>query len=72
MRYGTQGEGVGEREKKHGSFLTFLLFQQWYNRKKPEANCYMGDKFTDPVEHEENCECEDEDYEWYSINFLNK
>ncbi|GJJ15988.1 hypothetical protein Clacol_010267 [Clathrus columnatus] len=37
--------------------------QQWYHRKKPEADCYMGDKFTDPVEHEERCECEDEDYE---------
>lgn len=28
-------------------------------------NCYVGNKFEDPIEHEENCPCEDDDYEWY-------
>ncbi|KIJ36606.1 hypothetical protein M422DRAFT_260953, partial [Sphaerobolus stellatus SS14] len=37
--------------------------KQWYDRKKPDADCYVGDKFTDPIEHEENCACTDADYE---------
>ncbi|KAI0262354.1 Oligoxyloglucan reducing end-specific cellobiohydrolase [Gloeopeniophorella convolvens] len=36
---------------------------QWYRRRKPGADCYVGEKFSDPVEHEENCACQDEDYE---------
>ncbi|KAI0314429.1 Oligoxyloglucan reducing end-specific cellobiohydrolase [Amylostereum chailletii] len=37
--------------------------KQWYMRRKANADCYVGDKFKDPVEHEENCPCDDEDYE---------
>ncbi|KAF8489994.1 Oligoxyloglucan reducing end-specific cellobiohydrolase [Russula emetica] len=37
--------------------------RQWYRRRKAGADCYVGDKFTDPVEHEESCPCQDEDYE---------
>ncbi|KAG8926574.1 vacuolar protein sorting/targeting protein PEP1 [Tulasnella sp. 418] len=37
--------------------------KQWYRRRKADADCYVGHKFEDPVEHEENCPCEDEDYE---------
>ncbi|KAL4245130.1 Vacuolar protein sorting/targeting protein 10 [Abortiporus biennis] len=37
--------------------------KQWYNRRKIDADCYVGDKFSDPVEYEENCPCTDEDYE---------
>ncbi|KAI9439495.1 Oligoxyloglucan reducing end-specific cellobiohydrolase, partial [Lactarius psammicola] len=37
--------------------------KQWYRRRKLGADCYVGDKFSDPVEHEENCPCQDEDYE---------
>ncbi|KAF8649292.1 hypothetical protein AX16_005896 [Volvariella volvacea WC 439] len=37
--------------------------KQWYKRRKPDANCYVGDKYQDPVEHEENCECTVHDYE---------
>ncbi|EGN96883.1 hypothetical protein SERLA73DRAFT_170248 [Serpula lacrymans var. lacrymans S7.3] len=37
--------------------------KQWYRRRKPDANCYVGEKFNDPVEHEENCACEDADFE---------
>ncbi|KAI0248766.1 Oligoxyloglucan reducing end-specific cellobiohydrolase [Lactifluus subvellereus] len=37
--------------------------KQWYKRRKPGADCYVGEKFSDPVEHEENCPCQDEDFE---------
>ena len=33
-------------------------------RRKEDADCYVGNKFQDPIEHEENCPCTDEDYEW--------
>ncbi|KAF8264511.1 Oligoxyloglucan reducing end-specific cellobiohydrolase [Lactarius quietus] len=37
--------------------------RQWYRRRKAGANCYVGEKFSDPVEHEENCPCQDDDFE---------
>ncbi|KAL4250701.1 Vacuolar protein sorting/targeting protein 10 [Abortiporus biennis] len=37
--------------------------KQWYNRRKIDVDCYVGGKSLDPVEHEENCPCTDEDYE---------
>ncbi|KAF9551404.1 Oligoxyloglucan reducing end-specific cellobiohydrolase [Agrocybe pediades] len=37
--------------------------KQWYKRRKPDANCYVGEKFKDPVTHEDGCECTDADYE---------
>ncbi|KAJ2911663.1 hypothetical protein MD484_g8748, partial [Candolleomyces efflorescens] len=37
--------------------------KQWYKRRKESADCYVGDKFHDPLGHEENCACEEEDYE---------
>ncbi|GAB1518497.1 vacuolar protein sorting/targeting protein PEP1 [Rhizoctonia solani] len=37
--------------------------KQWYKRRKENAKCYVGDKFNEAPEHEENCPCEDEDYE---------
>ncbi|KAF7351228.1 Sortilin [Mycena sanguinolenta] len=37
--------------------------KQWYNRRKPEVDCYVGEKFTDPVVHEDLCPCKDVDYE---------
>ncbi|KAJ7623514.1 vacuolar protein sorting/targeting protein 10 [Roridomyces roridus] len=43
--------------------------KQWYKRRKPDADCYVGDKFTDPVGQEENCACTDDDYEC-DYNFL--
>ncbi|KAF8989462.1 vacuolar protein sorting/targeting protein 10 [Cyathus striatus] len=36
---------------------------QWYKRRKPDSDCYVGEKYQDPIEHEENCECTDADYE---------
>ncbi|KZT68685.1 Oligoxyloglucan reducing end-specific cellobiohydrolase [Daedalea quercina L-15889] len=37
--------------------------KQWYRRRKQDVDCYIGDKFHEPIEHEENCPCGDEDYE---------
>ncbi|THU94129.1 vacuolar protein sorting/targeting protein 10 [Dendrothele bispora CBS 962.96] len=37
--------------------------KQWYKRRKPDANCYVGQKFNDPEEHEDNCDCTDLDFE---------
>ena len=39
--------------------------KQWYRRRRPDRDCYVGHKFDDPVEHEENCPCTDADFEWY-------
>lgn len=38
--------------------------KQWYKRRKADRDCYVGQKFLDPIEHEENCPCTDADYEW--------
>ncbi|PPQ80721.1 hypothetical protein CVT25_001841 [Psilocybe cyanescens] len=43
--------------------------KQWYKRRKPDANCYVGEKFKDPVTHEDSCECTDADYEC-DYNFI--
>ncbi|KAH7908483.1 hypothetical protein BJ138DRAFT_352183 [Hygrophoropsis aurantiaca] len=37
--------------------------KQYYMRRKADADCYVGDKFHDPVVHEESCPCRDQDYE---------
>ncbi|GLB41498.1 putative functions as a sorting receptor in the Golgi compartment required for the intracellular sorting and delivery of soluble vacuolar proteins, like carboxypeptidase Y (CPY) and proteinase A [Lyophyllum shimeji] len=37
--------------------------KQWYKRRKPNVDCYVGQKYVDPVVHEEPCECTDADYE---------
>lgn len=47
------------------AILNMSCHQQWYKRRKQDANCYVGHKFEDPHEHEQNCPCEDDDYEWY-------
>jgi hypothetical protein len=44
--------------------------QQWYRRRKGDANCYVGKKYDDPIEHEDNCPCEEEDYEWLVLCFV--
>ncbi|CAK5273809.1 unnamed protein product [Mycena citricolor] len=43
--------------------------KQWYRRRKPDVDCYVGDKFTDPVVHEDSCACTDADYEC-DYNFI--
>ncbi|KAJ7248956.1 hypothetical protein C8J57DRAFT_1475371 [Mycena rebaudengoi] len=40
-----------------------LGHQQWYKCRKTDVDCYVGEKFTDLVEHEDPCPCTDEDYE---------
>ncbi|KAI0923357.1 vacuolar protein sorting/targeting protein PEP1 [Taiwanofungus camphoratus] len=37
--------------------------RQWYRRRKANVDCYVGEKFADPVGHEDDCPCTDEDYE---------
>ncbi|ESK86675.1 signal sequence binding protein [Moniliophthora roreri MCA 2997] len=37
--------------------------KRYYRRRKPSADCYVGDKFQDPIEQEEDCKCGDEDFE---------
>ncbi|KAG7098099.1 hypothetical protein E1B28_000073 [Marasmius oreades] len=37
--------------------------KQYYKRRKPDSDCYVGGKFIDPVPETEDCECTDDDYE---------
>ncbi|UZJ55856.1 hypothetical protein CBS101457_005176 [Exobasidium rhododendri] len=37
--------------------------KQYFQRRKPDADCYVGDKFHDPVSREDPCPCTEEDYE---------
>ncbi|KZV63315.1 Oligoxyloglucan reducing end-specific cellobiohydrolase [Peniophora sp. CONT] len=37
--------------------------RQWYNRRKPNADCYVENKFEDLVKHGDNCPCVDSDFE---------
>lgn len=48
-------------------YLTVILrvWQDWFQRRKPDADCVVAEKFKDPVGREDNCPCTDEDYEWY-------
>ncbi|KAJ3503976.1 hypothetical protein NMY22_g18068 [Coprinellus aureogranulatus] len=52
-----------------GSRSCLMGHKQWYKRRKPDADCYVGEKFNDPEEHDENCECTKEDYEC-DYNFI--
>ncbi|TDL26564.1 signal sequence binding protein [Rickenella mellea] len=54
---------------RSGSHECIMGHKQWYKRRKPDADCYVGDKFTDPVGHEENCPCTDMDFEC-DYNFI--
>lgn len=40
-----------------------LGHKQWYKRRKPDAACYVGNKFDEEIGHEEDCACADEDFE---------
>ena len=51
--------------RKGYTLICLFVLQQWYKRRKPDANCYVGEKYNDPVTHEDNCECTAADYEWY-------
>ncbi|KAI0794611.1 Oligoxyloglucan reducing end-specific cellobiohydrolase [Fomes fomentarius] len=43
--------------------------QQTYKRRKPDANCFVGNKFRDPEPRYENCKCTNEDFEC-DYNFI--
>ncbi|KAF5316790.1 hypothetical protein D9619_006866 [Psilocybe cf. subviscida] len=43
--------------------------KQWYKRRKPDADCYVGEKREDSVVHEDPCSCTDADYEC-DYNFI--
>ncbi|KAI0351364.1 Oligoxyloglucan reducing end-specific cellobiohydrolase [Trametes cingulata] len=58
------GERDFEEWKARSSTHECLMgHKQSYKRRRPDANCYVGEKFLDPVPHEEPCPCTDEDYE---------
>uniref|UniRef100_D8Q2A4 Vacuolar protein sorting/targeting protein 10 n=1 Tax=Schizophyllum commune (strain H4-8 / FGSC 9210) TaxID=578458 RepID=D8Q2A4_SCHCM len=48
---------------RSGETECLLGHKQWYRRRKPNADCYVGEKFNEPVEHDEPCECGESDYE---------
>ncbi|KIK54103.1 hypothetical protein GYMLUDRAFT_232409 [Collybiopsis luxurians FD-317 M1] len=54
---------------RSGASECLMGHKQWYRRRKADANCYIGDKFNDPVVHEDSCDCKDEDYEC-DFNFV--
>ncbi|WFD05581.1 vacuolar protein sorting/targeting protein PEP1 [Malassezia vespertilionis] len=37
--------------------------KQWYQRRKKSSKCIVGEKFRDPVGHEDPCPCRKDDYE---------
>lgn len=37
--------------------------KDYYRRRKPDADCVVAEEFRDPVGREEDCECNDQDYE---------
>ncbi|KAG8759479.1 vacuolar protein sorting/targeting protein PEP1 [Serendipita sp. 396] len=37
--------------------------KQWFWRRKPDSDCYIGNKFQDPESHSERCLCTAADYE---------
>ncbi|WEW58561.1 vacuolar protein sorting/targeting protein PEP1 [Emydomyces testavorans] len=43
--------------------------KQFYRRRKPKADCFIGEEFKDPVPELERCKCTEEDYEC-DFNFV--
>lgn len=37
--------------------------KQFFKRRKPDVDCFVGEKFHEPESREENCPCTDEDFE---------
>ncbi|KAF8174213.1 vacuolar protein sorting/targeting protein 10 [Pholiota molesta] len=64
----TRGRQCGEYDfekwyaRPHNSEC-LIGHKQWYKRRKPDVDCYVGQKYKDPVGHEEDCKCTDADYE---------
>ncbi|KAH8108891.1 hypothetical protein DFH11DRAFT_1818260 [Phellopilus nigrolimitatus] len=68
----TRLHGQPLREVVHaqwGQDECIMGHKQWYRRRKLDADCYLGHKFDDPVEHEEDCPCTNEDCEC-DYNFI--
>ncbi|CAH7670748.1 hypothetical protein PPACK8108_LOCUS5483 [Phakopsora pachyrhizi] len=49
--------------KRGGNPDCLMGHKQYFRRRKPDADCYVGEKFHEPESHEENCPCSDEDFE---------
>lgn len=63
VRFGLPSlDGVRVRLMRHSA-------QQWFMRRKADADCVVHEKFKDPVGREEDCPCSDEDYEWFVHHF---
>lgn len=60
LPYGSQGL----LKISDGDKFADLIFQDFYRRRKADADCVVGEKFKDPKGREEDCDCTDEDYEW--------
>lgn len=50
-------------EDGKGNRQCLMGHTQFYERRKPDADCFVGDKFHDPVSRQEPCACTDDDYE---------
>lgn len=61
---------IASRARKVGLTASPRPVQQYYMRRKQDADCVIGEKWKDPVGREENCPCEDEDYEWCAAVLL--
>ncbi|KAI0766636.1 Oligoxyloglucan reducing end-specific cellobiohydrolase [Trametes elegans] len=58
------GDGDFEHWNARSSTHECLMgHKQSYKRRRPDANCFVGEKFRDPVPEEESCPCTEEDYE---------
>ncbi|GAA5963481.1 hypothetical protein JCM3765_006251 [Sporobolomyces pararoseus] len=47
----------------NGQVDCLMGHKQWFMRRKPEADCVIMDKWNEPSGREEDCPCEDEDFE---------
>ncbi|KAG6834071.1 vacuolar protein sorting/targeting protein PEP1, partial [Arthromyces matolae] len=58
--------GSGDFENwyaRSGKSECLMGHKQWYKRRRPDVDCYVGEKYQDPVVHEDNCRCTDADFE---------
>ncbi|PWN28461.1 Oligoxyloglucan reducing end-specific cellobiohydrolase [Jaminaea rosea] len=46
-----------------GETKCLMGHKQWFKRRKADADCFVKDKFHDPVGREDPCPCTEEDYE---------
>ncbi|PWN88715.1 Oligoxyloglucan reducing end-specific cellobiohydrolase [Acaromyces ingoldii] len=51
------------RDEGKGEPKCLMGHKQHFKRRKPNADCYVGDKFHDPEPRHDPCPCTDEDYE---------